>query len=42
MDKNSKLVKKVKEWVDAEYENGRVTSLSDEELLKVIQRHARK
>lgn len=36
VDKNSKLVKKVKEWVDAEYENGRVTSLTDEELLKVI------
>ena len=29
-------MKKVKEWVDAEYENGRVTSLTDEELLKVI------
>ena len=36
VDKNSELVKKVKEWVDAEYESGRVTSLTDEELLKVI------
>ena len=36
VDKNSELVKKGKEWVDAEYESGRVTSLTDEELLKVI------
>lgn len=26
----------VKAWIDAEYESGRVTVLTDEELLKVI------
>ncbi len=36
VDKNSVLVSKVKEWVDAEYEGGRVTVLTDEELLEVI------
>ncbi len=36
VDKNSKLVVKVKEWVDAEYESGRVTVLTDEELVRVI------
>ena len=36
VDKNSELVVKVKEWVDAEYESGRVTVLTDEELISVI------
>ncbi len=36
IDKNSAVVAKVKEWVDEEYESGRVTVLTDEELLKVI------
>lgn len=36
MDKNSPLVHKVKEWVDTEYESGRVTVLTDEELTQVI------
>ena len=36
VDKNSDLVVKVKEWVDAEYESGRVTVLTDEELVRVI------
>ena len=36
VNKNSELVVKVKEWVDAEYESGRVTVLTDEELVKVI------
>ena len=36
VDKNSVLVKKVKEWVDTEYESGRVTVLTDEELVQVI------
>ena len=36
VDKNSKLVKMVKDWVDQEYEGGRVTVLTDEELLSVI------
>ena len=36
VDKNSELVKVVKEWVDKEYEEGRVTAITDSELLKVI------
>lgn len=36
VDKSSELVNKVKGWVDQEYEDGRVTVLTDEELLKVI------
>lgn len=36
VDKNSELVVKVKEWVDAEYESGRVTVLTDDELVRVI------
>lgn len=36
VDKNSDLVRKVKEWVDIEYESGRVTVLTDEELVQVI------
>lgn len=36
VDKNSQLVTKVKEWVDAEYESGRVTVLTDDELVRVI------
>ena len=36
IDKNSELVHMVKAWVDEEYEGGRVTVLTDQELLKVI------
>ena len=36
VDKNSELVHMVKAWVDKEYESGRVTVLTDEELLRVI------
>lgn len=36
IDKNSEVVAKVKDWVDAEYEGGRVTVLTDEELLAAI------
>lgn len=36
VDKNAPIVSMVKEWVDGEYEGGRVTVLTDEELLKVI------
>lgn len=36
VDKNSELVQRVKEWVDKEYESGRVTVLTDEELIRVI------
>ena len=30
------MISYVKEWVDKEYESGRVTSLTDEELLQLI------
>ena len=36
IDKNSPVVAKIKEWVDAEYESGRVTVLTDDELVRVI------
>ena len=36
VDKNSALVAKVKEWVDAEYDSGRVTVITDNELVVVI------
>ena len=36
VDKQSELVSKVKEWVDAEYETGRVTAITDNELITVI------
>ena len=38
--KNSELVSEVKKWVDTEYESGRVTVLTDEELLAEIKRVA--
>ena len=37
IDKNSELVSLVKAWVDAQYEEGRVTVLTDEELTTVIE-----
>ena len=40
VDKKSELVALVKEWVDREYEDGRVTVLTDEELEAVIQETA--
>lgn len=36
VDKSSPLVIKVKEWVDKEYEDGRVTVLTDDELVAKI------
>ncbi len=36
VDKNEPLVLKVKEWVDKEYDSGRVTVITDEELIAVI------
>ena len=36
VDKNSELVTMIKAWVDSQYEDGRVTVLSDEELETVI------
>ena len=38
--KNSDLVKDVKAWVDAQYEDGRVTVLTDNELLTQIKKSA--
>ena len=39
--KNSELVIELKKWVDAQYEDGRVTVLTDEELLTQIDRVAK-
>lgn len=36
VDKNSELVKNVKLWVDEQYDNGRVTVITDNELVVVI------
>lgn len=36
VDKSNPVVSKVKVWVDAEYETGRVTSITDDELLLVL------
>ena len=36
MDKNSALVKRFKEWVDAQYDDGRVTVITDQELVVTI------
>lgn len=36
VDKSHPVVIKVKEWVDKEYESGRVTVITDEELIQVI------
>ena len=35
LDKKHPIVVKIKEWVDKEYENGRVTCISDTELAKL-------
>ena len=38
IDKNHVIGKDVKEWVDEEYEDGRVTVLTDDELLDMIRK----
>lgn len=38
VDKQSKLVGAVKEWVDCEYETGRVTCITDAELIEIIEK----
>jgi isopropylmalate/homocitrate/citramalate synthase len=38
MDKKHPLVEKVKGWVDEQYENGRVTAITDGELEKVAEK----
>ena len=37
LDKNTPLVHSLKEWVDEQYENGRVTVITDKELSEQIQ-----
>lgn len=36
VDKSNPIVLKIKEWVDEEYESGRVTVITDEELITLI------
>ena len=38
MDKNCELVTALKDWVDEEYASGRVTVLTDEELIAQIEK----
>jgi len=38
VDKNSELVKEIKKWVDDEYAGGRVTVLTDEEIIACLNR----
>lgn len=40
LNKQDPLVAKIKEWVDREYENGRVSAISDEELEDLINKYA--
>ncbi len=40
IDKNEPLVLKVKEWVDKEYDEGRVTSITDDELDRMVKKAA--
>ena len=42
LSKDHPLIAMVKEWVDKEYESGRVTVLTDNELVKVIDESCRK
>lgn len=37
VDKNTQLVQEIKTWVDKEYEDGRVTVLTDSELVAKIE-----
>jgi predicted ATP-dependent protease len=36
IDKAHPIVQHIKEWVDEEYENGRVTVITDDELVNMI------
>ena len=36
LDKSSPLVAEIKKWVDEQYEDGRVTVMTDQELLQKI------
>ena len=39
LDKSNLLVHKIKEWVDKEYEGGRITVITDAELVDLINRY---
>lgn len=39
IDKKHPVVEKIKEWVDAEYADGRITLISDEELEKQVEKY---
>ncbi len=41
IDKSAELVVKVKEWVDTQYDDGRVTVITDAELLEVIDKNCK-
>ncbi len=41
IDKSEPIVAVVKEWVDKEYDEGRVTSITDEELERVVEENAK-
>ena len=38
LEKNSELVKEVKKWVDGEYAGGRVTVMTDEEIVAYVEK----
>ena len=38
MEKNSELVAEIKKWVDGEYADGRVTVMTDEEIIACVNR----
>ena len=40
INKNEPLVQKIKDWVDMEYSSGRTTSISDEELVSIMEEFA--
>ena len=42
VDKSCELVKEIKQWVDEEYAGGRVTVLTDEELVENIEKVCKK
>lgn len=42
IDKSEPIVAAVKEWVDKEYDEGRVTAITDEELERIVEEHAQK
>ena len=39
--KDSELVQEIKKWVDGEYANGRVTVMTDEEIVACVERICR-